>query len=456
MRLINKKFITITTLFIALSGLLFLLSSSSAMAAGCEKTETQSYFSSFLNPLSSLAEKIVKSFGYDVVLAAPVSCSSNGCAATCDAFCAGDGTSGVTISWQAAPVTYWNDPFFYYVLTIGGNTYTVPSTAGGWPPQAGNIGNPDIDNLYTISSGLSNNIPYNWSVEAYYYTSAAFPTSYYGGTDQPSGSFTTPNCVSPTNPPNPAADVTCPVGQAFMRLIDTGGTGLSQPVIESLSDGTLVVVVQGVDIGNNIWSRFYRSSDGADLTAWSLVNNGKTIARPKLVKEGSDIALYVIGTDNNIWKNILSASTKLWGGWTPLWLDASQFGAAGPSTVNNSVGTYRVPTGTYPMPIESCQPACTDNTWSPGADTICSGTSFTQTSNCGNTKLAIGTNPNSPPCSACTCSSFTNQGCAAGGCPTGKMWQTRDCNPDLCQAESQCVANISCQFPWIREIIPRF
>ncbi|MCK4649750.1 hypothetical protein KAT36_00820 [Candidatus Pacearchaeota archaeon] len=42
--------------------------------------------------------------------------------------------------------------------------------------------------------------------------------------------------------------------------------------------------------------------------------------------------------------------------------------------------------------------ACVDTSWSPNSNTICSGDSFTQTSNCGNTRTTVGTMSCAPSC----------------------------------------------------------
>ena len=46
-----------------------------------------------------------------------------------------------------------------------------------------------------------------------------------------------------------------------------------------------------------------------------------------------------------------------------------------------------------------------------------------------------------PPC---TCGSWSNVTCGAGGCSADQMQQTRTCNPSGCQAQSQCAADGSC------------
>ncbi len=75
----NKKIYLIGSVVI-LAGLFFLASTSSASAGGCSNNEAGLSFSKFLNPLASLAEKVVKGFGYEVALATapdPDTCGSD-------------------------------------------------------------------------------------------------------------------------------------------------------------------------------------------------------------------------------------------------------------------------------------------------------------------------------------------------------------------------------------------
>jgi len=41
----------------------------------------------------------------------------------------------------------------------------------------------------------------------------------------------------------------------------------------------------------------------------------------------------------------------------------------------------------------------------------------------------------------CCCTTWANAGCAGDGCSVGYQYQTRDCTPDACQAETQCLAD---------------
>jgi len=168
--------------------------SADELASGCSSNGAGFSFSKFLNPLASLVEKVVKDFGYQVALAAPVSCSANACAATCDVGCSGS-TPTVSISWEAAPSSfniaiYGTLALQCYVLTIDG--------VGRWGDACLQIGQATS---YTVSSGLTNNTNYNWSVDAYYCTTWNFcnfsSSVYWGITNQPYGSFTTPDCTPP-------------------------------------------------------------------------------------------------------------------------------------------------------------------------------------------------------------------------------------------------------------------
>ena len=55
-------------------------------------------------------------------------------------------------------------------------------------------------------------------------------------------------------------------------------------------------------------------------------------------------------------------------------------------TQTSNCGNTRVDSGT-----KDCVVSCVDTSWSPSTTTVCSGDSFTQTSNCGNTRSATGT-----------------------------------------------------------------
>ena len=140
--------------------------------------------------MASLAEKVVKDFGYDVVLAAspdPDFCGSD------SVDCSGT-TPTATMNWEAQPIPISSSPLgglcdsmivvsYYYILTVPGvSTF-----------------NTGTNNSYTVSSGLNNNTTYSWSVEAYWQGSSrnSWSSTYCGYTNQPYGSFTTLNCAPP-------------------------------------------------------------------------------------------------------------------------------------------------------------------------------------------------------------------------------------------------------------------
>ena len=199
----NKKNVA-TALFFSAIFLFFLFSVSSVSAAGCGKNQGEFSFSKFLNPLASLVEKVVKGFGHDIALAAPV-CTTDFCGGDC-VDCSGT-TPTATVSWTAAPASRVCSPLYsiegvfetycslrYYILTISG-------------VRDFNTG---LNTSYSVSSGLANNTTYNWLVEAYY-PECTGPNGLECGSDslasgspnRPYGSFTTSNCA----PPPPTASI---------------------------------------------------------------------------------------------------------------------------------------------------------------------------------------------------------------------------------------------------------
>ena len=71
---------------------------------------------------------------------------------------------------------------------------------------------------------------------------------------------------------------------------------------------------------------------------------------------------------------------------------------------------------TYPLTCVNGNCSCTDSSWSPDPSTVCSGTSFTQTSNCGRTQSSTGTKTDGACCTP------TNSGCAASTCTGTSCW----------------------------------
>lgn len=185
MRILKNKKFYLAGSAIILAGLFFVISASPASARGCEKNQNNFSFSKFLNPLASLAEKIFKDFGYKITLAAspdPDFCGSDsvGCSGA---------TPTAAVSWETGPLPILGDQFCYYILSI---------------PGVGNFNTGETAS-YAISSGLTKNTTYSWSVEAYYanysklycdYPSYVYSTASMGYTYQPYGSFTTSSCAA--------------------------------------------------------------------------------------------------------------------------------------------------------------------------------------------------------------------------------------------------------------------
>lgn len=70
--------------------------------------------------------------------------------------------------------------------------------------------------------------------------------------------------------------------------------------------------------------------------------------------------------------------------------------------------------------------------------------------------FATGTEP-------CVCDDWVNQGCGAGSCAENELWFTRNCMPDLCDIEAQCLFDAICEpevieplIPQWREVLPKF
>ncbi len=238
---------------LAVFAFLFLFNVSPASAANCGKNQNKFSFSSFLNPLATLAEKVVKDFGYEITLAAapdPDNCGSDsvGCSASYTPTATVDWTQiteadyiyyhtvvysnssswtfcdngGGTCSFSGAKVVRYGADSCGYVY---GNFTNSVSCTGSWG-NPGPFGASDpCPNIYkhcdyasgvdfksanistvsyTFSSGLVNNTLYDWLVEAYYNGGYGhYPSRLMGLTDQPYGSFTTPDCL----PPPPEADI---------------------------------------------------------------------------------------------------------------------------------------------------------------------------------------------------------------------------------------------------------
>jgi len=210
MALKNKKICFSAGFVVILAGLFFISNTQSVSAADCENNSANLSFSSFLNPLLSFAETIVKGFGYNVALAESPSTDPSTDPDSCgeDIVVCSGGAPSVTINWSAAPFDLWGMySYCFYRLTVGGTTYDISSSPFGLGCRGDRVnGNPATDNTYTVASGLASNTNYSWTVEAHYYTGPAspplgVPSASLGVTDQPSGSFDTPNCAPPFNNP---------------------------------------------------------------------------------------------------------------------------------------------------------------------------------------------------------------------------------------------------------------
>ena len=120
--------------------------------------------------------------------------------------------------------------------------------------------------------------------------------------------------------------------------------------------------------------------------------------------------------------------------------------------------------GVTAFPEKAVAAACTVNSWTPTIDTVCSGTSYTQTSNCGTTRTNTGTKASSvwtPDSSTvCTGSSFTQTGNCGGTrtstgtkassvwtpdpsltCSTATLTQTGNCGGTRTVSGTKCCVN---------------
>ena len=104
--------------------------------------------------------------------------------------------------------------------------------------------------------------------------------------------------------------------------------------------------------------------------------------------------------------------------WSP---DASTVCSGTSLSQTSNCGNSRSVTGT--KTDGSCA-ACTDSSWSPDVSTVCSGTGLTQTSNCGNSRSMTGTKTDG---SCCTDSSWTPSSDPAATCSTAFVAETSNC-----------------------------
>jgi hypothetical protein len=271
----NKKIFLISGIFFL--AVLFLFSASPALAAGCGKNQEEFSFSSFFTPFFHFAEKAAKSFGYETALATapdPDFCGSD----SSDSVACSGTTPLASVSWEPAPAE-----FSYYILTIGG-------------VDNFNVG---LATSYTVSSGLANNTTYNWSVEAYYNGASSASQGY---TNQPSGSFTTPNCATPKGY-HDGSDCSQSVGWACDA--DNYNQALD---IHFYRDGP--AGGGGTFIGSVSASQPREAGVGAECGGNS--NHGFIFATPDSLKDGNSHAIYayVINIGSGTTNPLLTNSPK--------------------------------------------------------------------------------------------------------------------------------------------------
>ena len=104
----------------------------------------------------------------------------------------------------------------------------------------------------------------------------------------------------------------------------------------------------------------------------------------------------------------------------------------------------------------TCVPSsCTCTSWTNGACGTggCSATQRLQTRTCTpsgcstETQCVSDSTCTSPPPPSCTCTSWINGACGAGGCSATQRLQTRTCTPSGCSTETQCVSDSTCTSP---------
>jgi len=178
---------------------------------------------------------VAKHCDYDVANPNPDYCGSDsvGCSGT---------TPTATINWSAAPGSIDVAYFCYYRLMVGGTNYDISSSPFG-PGCRGDrfSGNPATDNTYKITSGLADNTNYGWRVEAYYFTGPASPSgdssASLGVTDQPQGSFITPNCAPPSPPTGLSASCPSPGTSATVSWNAVFGATYYPLRVNNIADG---------------------------------------------------------------------------------------------------------------------------------------------------------------------------------------------------------------------------
>ena len=123
-------------------------------------------------------------------------------------------------------------------------------------------------------------------------------------------------------------------------------------------------------------------------------------------------------------------------------------------TVKNSDGAESQPCSdsldvvpSSPNPPNPPNPSCTPTTWTPALSTVCSGTTFIQTSNCGTTQSVTGTKTCPPPCTPTTWAPPATTECngvpftQSNGCTTQTAIGVKDCSPKIADG-SFSVSNV--------------
>lgn len=147
--------------------------------------------------------------------------------------------------------------------------------------------------------------------------------------------------------PEPASDAICPAGQVFRVIEDWGVSARDVAAVEHTGgDDHLVVAVRGMD--NNIWVKEWKNKA---LKNWYVIG-GPVNTRQKLVKESGQLWLYAQGLDGVIHK-ISYLGPGVWSGWQETGISNDQFGAAGPTSVATSWGTFQMQ-GTDPLSVAQC------------------------------------------------------------------------------------------------------
>ena len=191
------------------------------------------------------------------------------------------------------------------------------------------------------------------------------------------------------------------------------------------------------------------SVSGNDITLQSAINSGSLCSSSSGSYSGNVILGHkgdelTLSSGKSLQQAIndgdycASCSTSSWSPSTSTVCSGTSF------TQTSNCGDTRGATGT-----KDCTPACTVSSWSPSTSAVCSGQSFTQTSNCGTTRSSTGTKyccTNDCPsfgtiCSGdnvCTCSDNDGDGClelhSCYNCGrSGQIYTDSICSGGSCQ-----------------------